>query len=53
MQIGTKTEYILSLNHEEMTRLKHIIELALGVMQDRMTEQTEELALDILEHIKE
>jgi hypothetical protein len=54
MQINTKTEYIISLNHDEMTRLKRIIELALQPMSDvDITKEMEELALEILENIKE
>lgn len=54
MQIETKTEYIIVLSHEEMIRLALIIKLALQPMSDvDITEEMEELAVDILEHIKE
>jgi hypothetical protein len=54
MQIETKTEYIIVLSHEEMIRLALIIKLALQPMSDvDITDEMEELATDILEHIKE
>jgi hypothetical protein len=52
MQINTKTEYTISLNHEEMLNLKYIIELARDCAGEYFTEEMEELALDILENIK-
>ena len=53
MQIATKTEYILSLNHEEMLSLKHIIELATAHCDAGISEEMQELAMEILEHIRE
>jgi hypothetical protein len=53
MQINTKTEYTISLNHEEMIMLKHIIELATAHCRLDISEEMEELALDILEYVRE
>ena len=53
MQIGTKTEYIISLNHDEMILFKRIIELATAYCRLDITEEMEELAMEILENIKE
>jgi hypothetical protein len=53
MQIETKTEYIISLNHEEMLRLKHLIVLATGYCRLDITKEMEEFAMDILNQVKE
>ena len=54
MQVKTKTEYIISLNHKEMIMLKRIIVLvpALPGWGVDIPEEMEEFALDILENIK-
>jgi hypothetical protein len=53
MQIATKTEYIIALNHDEMILFKRIIELATAHCRLDISEEMEEFAMDILEHIRE
>ena len=53
MQIETKTSYTISLNHDEMILLMRIIQLALSPSESDITEEMEEMALEILENIKE
>jgi hypothetical protein len=53
MQIETKTSYTISLSHEEMIRLALIIKLATAYCRLDITKEMEELAMDILEQVRE
>lgn len=53
MQIETKTSYTISLSHEEMILFKRIIELATAYCRLDITKEMEEMAMDILEQVRE